>query len=382
MRIYLHSLTLLLCMMVMLMGVVNADETQTKQKAKPQEICFNKRDNALIDMHHIYSEYSYYDSKYGDGKKFPPGREAQLLKCIEDNYIQGTSFSWSARKESINLPSISFAKLFLKYGFNPIKIHADSYYKTILGSTARQNKKIKNPPNLTHEQIIKALYSEWGRQNTWFGNRPSDNAIKMIKLFLSLGVDNHKDSLIWKNSIILSLYRYNSEFDAEGRFVIPDEKYRADDIKAPHNIKVRYDGINEPNLFKITYFRTPVTYWLEEFIEREYPIEMLDSHALLYPRFMESASLDEIQSMTENPQAHKIAVNINCPYRGVEAETDGSADENNCPLTPSINMKDAMGRTPLHIAGNEGNQAVYDYLKNMGADASIMDYRNNLATLN
>ena len=82
--------------------------------------------------------------------------------------------------------------------------------------------------------------------------------------------------------------------------------------------------------------------------------------------------------MLDNPKAHAIKTNINCNYDKDEDEDETALI---CPLTPSINMRDAMGRTPLHIAGNEGNQAVYDYLKNMGADTSIMDYRGNSPTL-
>ncbi|MCH9852236.1 MAG: hypothetical protein K0U45_06500 [Alphaproteobacteria bacterium] len=44
-------------------------------------------------------------------------------------------------------------------------------------------------------------------------------------------------------------------------------------------------------------------------------------------------------------------------------------------------MRDAMGRTPLHIAGLAKNKAVYDFLITQGADITIKDFRDNLPIL-
>ena len=45
-------------------------------------------------------------------------------------------------------------------------------------------------------------------------------------------------------------------------------------------------------------------------------------------------------------------------------------------------MRDAMGRTPLHIAGEQGNKAVFNALITIGADTNIKDYRGLLPKLN
>ena len=394
---------------------INGDPESTRYVRK--EILHRFLASYLIT---IRNEYAYYAHTYDDDSYFPVGRKQRILSVIEEKYLQRSADSalfcsshtapCSPKNGNLlyNISNVPMARLLLYYGADlfDFVMRANNYYGSgtisadmldvikrtvpligVTKKTYRENVEMRDI--VRHNRAVKIMTEEEHQYLIFYASEdgladvigtvlgtdlPSNTAIKLAKLYLALGTDIHATTEQGDDALFHSLYYVWKSLLDDGNLIGIDEKHRADNVKAREINKIISRSV-------IHYYRTPVTYWLEEFIEREYPIEMLDSHALLYPRFMESASLDEIQSMTENPQAHKIAVNINCPYRGVEAETDGSADENNCPLIPSINMRDAMGRTPLHIAGEQGNEDVFNYLKNNGADASIMDYRNNLAIL-
>ncbi|MCH9845033.1 MAG: hypothetical protein K0U39_05945, partial [Alphaproteobacteria bacterium] len=197
-----------------------------------------------------------------------------------------------------------------------------------------------------------------------------------IKLYLSLGAHIYDQETRGTNSALYqSLYNY----DYRKEYSVPiDEKHRVSDVEDYMDAEIPRQVFDEEEEF---YYRSPVTYWIEDFIAKEYPIAMLDTHSLLYSAFIEAASVEDIADILNNPEAHKIPINSNCPY--IKADENGDKDEMEvgriCPLTPSINMRDAMGRTPLHIAKVTGNDAVYDYLIAQGADATIKDFRGNLA---
>ncbi len=325
-----------------------------------------------VDSNAIQYEYTYYGNKYDDGSYFPKSREQELLIYLENKYLRNHPYQQIEGKHYplAIVSSMAFAKLFLRYGAD---LMGKERGKSILANVAFQDYiNIKNVPDLSHDEIIKfvELISEHVITIPWRGNLPSNNAIALVKLYLSLGakgidgkngdaISSSLRSYSWSNhSPVASIYE---------NIVKPDEK------DFSHKV---VKEIDEGDIDTTVYYKTPVTYWLEEFIESGYSAEMLDTHKLHYPRFMKGASVEDVKDMLDKPEAYAIEVNINCNYDKDEDETALI-----CPLIPSINMRDAMGRTPLHIAGNEGNQAVYDYLKNMGADTSIMDYRGNLATL-
>ena len=216
----------------------------------------------------------------------------------------------------------------------------------------------------------------------------ASQAIALAKLYLSLGVDIHAITTVYdgipQNALTQSYMKYfkiiriNLGEDYNNKEAVFGN-IEPEDVPAidPNPLPDYYNGLQpKTDTKKYAYRKSKVTYWLEEFIESGYSAEMLDTHKLHYPRFMKSASVEEIKRMLDNPKAHAIKTNINCNYDKDEDETALI-----CPLIPSINIRDAMGRTPLHIAGEQGNEDVFNYLKNNGADTSIMDYRNNLAIL-
>ena len=219
-----------------------------------------------------------------------------------------------------------------------------------------------------------------------FGFNISTNSIlSLAKLYLSLGVDIHaittveddksRNALTASYIQYLKIIRINLGEDYNNKEAVFGN-IEPEDVPAidPNPLPDYYNGLQpKVDTKKYAYRKSKVTYWLEEFIESGYPAEMLDTHKLHYPRYMKSASVEDVKDMLDNPKAHAIKTNINC--------NENAKGEPICPLTPSVNIRDAMGRTPLHIAGNEGNEAVYNYLRNNGADTSIMDYRNNLAIL-
>ncbi len=331
-------------------------------------------------LNQVNFEYSYYAHPYDDSKHFPQTREQEILNHIENHFLKEHADKiFAGRFNPLEYTSsINIAKLLLNYG-------GQAFDNNILADFSWQSKRYKNiDPNLSHEEIIEIVKNNLNnmRKDYWERGKPNKNKIDLIKLYLSLGADINAKGFLERTPLTASLYIYvtfregSSSRDREDIKIIPhikpDEKHRADDIVVIKN----FEGSSIISYRHHTYYRTPITYWLEEFIEAGYPASMLDTHKLLYPRFMKGASVEDVKDMLDNPKANAIKTNINCNYDKDEDETALI-----CPLIPSINMRDAMGRTPLHIAGNEGNQAVYNYLKNNGADTSIKDYRGNSPTL-
>ncbi len=323
----------------------------------------------------IQHEYKYYDEKYGDSHNFPKEREQGLLNCVENKYFKKATDTENLFS-SLNFryaPPAPFIKLFLYHGFDIFKNDsADNLY--LVSAVYQGDFKHINIPALTHKEIVETLYPTSNisyLNKVWMGNMPKDIAINLAKLFLSLGV--HADKNDYNDIVTSSLYQYAPEQnggDFDSNHFKPDEKHRADDIQKPTKDS---DGNDVRKYeFSITFYRSPVTYWLEEFIAAGYPASMLDTHKLHYPHFMKDASVAQVTEMLKNPDAHKIPTNQNCPYK---------AEAMDCPLTPSINMRDAMGRTPLHIAGEQGNKAVFDALITIGADTNLKDYRGNVPKL-
>ncbi len=356
-KLFYPLIFLLLILQPIISVTVNAETVKTDEI--PSIVSF------LLNIH---PEYAYYGNKYDDGSYFPKAREQELLTNIEDNYLKKYPYQKLDDRDNPlgEVFHVSFAKLFLRYGGNPFDL---SFTVTPLsGVVSRSQINRKNVPDLTHDEIIAAIKNH---PKPWIGNLPSNNVIGLAKLYLSLGADIHFKDSYGRDVLYLSLYKYRWIGDGD----YDNETYaRLDEKHLSHQEKKSQE---EGNIRFIKYYKTPVTYWLLDFFVRGYSAEMLDTHKLLYPRYMKRVSVEEIKKMLDNPKAHAIKTNINCNYDKDEDETALI-----CPLTPSINMRDAMGRTPLHIAGNEGNEAVYNYLRNNGADTSIKDYRGNSPTLN
>ncbi len=326
----------------------------------------------------INYEYAYYAHLYDDGSYFPKTRQQEILSHIENYFLKPHAdkiFAGSINPLESTI-DVALAKLLLRYGGQAIEGRSGA---TVIVAISWQGQRYKNiDPNLTHAEIIDMIEKNPNDKisDYWFRRIPSNNAINLIKLYLSLGADIYTKDFLDRTPLIISLYTYE---DAPlhpykgSRKVVPhirpDEKHRAADI-------LRIDSDAGTNYFT---YRTPLTYWIEEFIEAGYPASMLDTHKLHYPRYMKRVSVEDVKKILDNPKAHAIKTNINCNYDKDEDEDETALI---CPLTPSINMRDAMGRTPLHIAGEQGNEDVFNYLKNNGADTSIKDYRGNLAMLN
>ena len=379
MRKYLHlsSCFLLMLLNITIVKTVSADEEFVYQYP------LTPVDSIIFDMHLIKHYYYYYAHKFDNKKMFPAEKETLFIQRIEKKYFLskkylGEGFFYFDALLT-NTPSIAFAKKLMKYGSDALAI--DKWNgSTLLTNAVYQRYPIKVLDfNLHSEKYLQYdIETEYHADNDdpsnnieWAKNLPFKNSIELAKLYMGLGVDIDVKNKEGENALTLSLASYvvflESYDGYKEEHKTYDDKHKANDIKKPHT----YVG------YATYYFyRTPVTYWLEEFIEAGYPASMLETHKLLYPRFMKSASVEDVKDMLDNPEAYAIEVNINCNYDKDEDETALI-----CPLTPSINIRDAMGRTPLHIAGNEGNEDVFNYLKNNGADASIMDYRKNLAML-
>ncbi len=323
----------------------------------------------------ILMEYRYYGDKYDDSSQFPQARQQELLHYFENSYLNTARYQRAfhnaeAKKYNplIIVPNVIFAKLFLSYASDPFyERHGTTPIEHQFSTFGSD--RTKDLPKFNHEKIIAILKDpeshgyEFRPWSLWLA---TPDTIALAKLFLALGDDINFNKAIKGSLYVYSRDEHDSEDfirNPERYYIYPDKIHRADDIIAPHYSKI----ITSDYYYK--YFRTPVTYWLEEFIEAGYPASMLDTHKLHYPHFMKDASVAQVTEMLENPDAHKIANNINCPYK---------AEAMDCPLTPSINMRDAMGRTPLHIAGEQGNKAVFDALIKIGADKSIKDYRGLL----
>ncbi|MCH9843878.1 MAG: ankyrin repeat domain-containing protein [Alphaproteobacteria bacterium] len=334
------------------------------------------------DLFFTSREYKYYGSKYDDGNYFPKSRERELLLHIENNYLKKAT-TYQAMYENDNplgyVSSIAMAKLFLFYEGNPFYIKDTNNSTPLMWIFGQVNIPDENTPDLTHQEIRNHIKDN---NIIWSSVLPSNNAITIAKLYLGLGADIHAKTNESRTALTSSLYVYVEGADewSDEPF---DPKHRADDIIEPHDDRKpgQYDN-DDYNDY--TYYRSPVTYWLEEFMAKGLPVSMLDTHLMLYPHFMKTASVEEVTDMLNNPEAHKIPANINCPYRGADIESGFEPDpysEATCPLIPFIHMRDAMGRTPLHIAGLAKNKAVYDFLISQGADITIKDFRDNLPIL-
>ena len=346
------------------------------------------------DMNLVRAEYYYHAGKYDDSKIFPAEREQFLIKKIEDEYFASGDVKELDEGYNLNafINSLGFAKMFLRYGVDGLYISKKTK-NTSLILIVRQSDTSPPKKDLTLAEVRQHVQFR-SEQDAYayldFGFNISTNSIlSLTKLYLSLGVDVHAIATVGndkpQNALTQSYMKYfkiiriNLGEDYNNKEAVFGN-IEPEDVPAidPNPLPDYYNNLQpKVDTKKYAYRKSKVTYWLEEFIESGYPAEMLDTHKLHYPRFMKSASVEEIKKMLDNPKAHAIKTNINCNYDKDEDETALI-----CPLIPSINIRDAMGRTPLHIAGNEGNEAVYNYLKNNGADASIMDYRGNLATLN
>ncbi len=344
------------------------------------------------DMNVVAAEYYYHAGKWRDSKIFPAEREQFLIKKIENKYFASGDVKELDEAYNLNgfVTSLGFSKMFLRYGVDGLYITRKAKYTSLIAVVSQ----IDIPPpkeDLTLAEVrdyVQFRSEQDAAAYLKFGWGISTNSIlSLAKLYLSLGVDVHAiankhdkphNALIESYITYIKIIRINLGEDYNNKeavfgYIEPEDVPAID----PNPLPDYYNGLQpKTDTKKYAYRKSKVTYWLEEFIESGYPSEMLDTHKLLYPRFMKSASVEEVKTMLDNPQAHIIKANINCNYDKDEDETALV-----CPLTPSINMRDAMGRTPLHIAGEQGNEAVYNYLKNNGADASIMDYRKNLAML-
>ena len=346
------------------------------------------------DMNLVAAEYYYHAGKYDDSKIFPAEREQFLIKKIEDEYFASGDVKELDEGYNLNgfVTSLGFTKMFLRYGVDGLYI-SRKFKNTSLILIVRQSDTSPPKKDLTLAEVRQHVQFR-SEQDAYayldFGFNISTNSIlSLTKLYLSLGVDIHAITTVYdgipQNALTQSYMKYfkiiriNLGEDYNNKEAVFGN-IEPEDVPAidPNPLPDYYNNLQpKVDTKKYAYRKSKVTYWLEEFIEAGYPASMLETHKLLYPRFMKSASVEDVKDMLDNPEAHIIKANINCNYDKDEDETALI-----CPLIPSINMRDAMGRTPLHIAGEQGNEDVFNYLRNNGADASIMDYRNNLATLN
>ncbi len=328
----------------------------------------------------VEEEYAYYFHIYDDGTHFPKSRERDILQYIETEFLQphgdeiieknGRAFLYYSH-------SIDMAKLFMRYGsiaFAPTKSHEVQPITGVAEQLIRQTNINKN---LTHDDIIAINESSNKNENEkWVYNLPSNNSIALIKLYLSLGANIYdKESYDANGALYESLYDYDYSF-AEEEGVKLDEKHKVTNIQKYISSETEINYYGEG-----IFYRSPVTYWIEDFIAADQSVTLLETHPLLYSAFIEAADVADVADILNNPKAHKIAINSNCPY--IKADKKGNKNKAEvkkiCPLTPHINMRDAMGRTPLHIAKVTGNDAVYDYLIAQNADTTIKDFRGNLA---
>ncbi|MCH9852085.1 MAG: hypothetical protein K0U45_01115, partial [Alphaproteobacteria bacterium] len=336
-------------------------------------------DKLLEYIRLVGKEYTYYANVYDDGSYFPKARTREILHHIEVHFLQPhrdeiMNVNENDKRVLYGSHNIDMAKLFMHYGAIAFAPSKSRNVQPITG-VARQYPRGKDiNKNLSHDEIIAIIKDPLANKDPVSGDLPSNNSIALIKLYLSLGANIFDQETRKTNgALYASLYDYS--FIREDGVPI-DEKHKIGWVGKYLGTEIENHHYGDGD-----FYRSPVTYWIEDFIAREYPIAMLDSHALLYSRFMETASVEDIADILTNPEAHKIPINTNCPY--IKAYKDGSIDEIEvkfiCALTPSIDMRDAMGRTPLHIAKVTGNDAVYDYLIAQGANTTIRDFRGNLA---
>ncbi len=328
----------------------------------------------------VEEEYAYYFHIYDDGTYFPKSRERDILQHIETEFLQphGDEIIESNKIAFLyHSHSIDMAKLFMHYGaiaFAPTKSNEFHPITGIVEQIPRQKNINKN---LIHDDIIAINgSSDRNEGENWIKSLPSNNSIALIKLYLSLGANIYDQTSRFHNGVLYeSLYKYNYWYKKKDSITL-DEKHKVTNIQ-------KYIGAETENhsFADGDFYRSPVTYWIEDFIAADQSVTLLETHPLLYSAFIEAADVADIADILNNPKAHKIAINSNCPY--IKANKKGNKNKAEvkkiCPLTPHINMRDAMGRTPLHIAKVTGNKAVYDYLIAQGADTSIKDFRGNLA---
>ncbi len=256
------------------------------------------------ELYNVIHEYSYYGNKYNDGSYFPQARAQEILTYIEDTYLKNKPYQtyYSDDNPLQYVASISMAKLLLYYGGDPIGKHPAYIPLNNVVTQSFPHKTIV--PDLNHDEIL-AFIAIDPYDKPWQGHLPSNNAIALAKLYLGLGADIHApsgtDAALDNSRILISTY--GSYGDTVSKYVVPDDKDYANLL------------ITDPSLEDAIFYRSPVTYWLEEFIAAGYPASMLDTHKLYYPRFMKDASVAQVTDMLENPDAHKIPANINCPYK-------------------------------------------------------------------
>ncbi|MCH9844042.1 MAG: hypothetical protein K0U39_00890 [Alphaproteobacteria bacterium] len=328
------------------------------------------------------AEYAYYGHAYNSDSSFPRMRARDILQKIEMdiiNQLQQLSDKDLARAQfsddlyhAFSLPVV---KLLLYYGANPVHRDAETGNSPINGIVRQAVVRGEDfKTGLTHTEMMEWYNSS--NNETWPNTLPSDTAINLTRLYVALGETIHKTddtrSAIY-DPLWLSLY---DEVTRVGyKLILRNAIGDARRVEEKYPWDTEYDH---------SYYTSPVTDWIQNFITRRHDAHMLDTHFLLYPRFMKTASVEEIVDILNNPETlNTPVINSNCPYRGADIESGVMRDpdpEATCPLTPHINMRDAMGRTPLHIARMTGNDAVYYYLIAQGADTSIKDFRGNLAT--
>ena len=290
------------------------------------------------DMNLVRAEYYYHASKYGDSKIFPAEREQFLIKIIEDKYFANGDhvelnnvYNLTAFIESIN-----FAKMFLRYGVDGLYISKKTK-NTSLILIVRQSDTSPPKKDLTLAEVRQHVQFR-SEQDAYayldFGFNISTNSIlSLTKLYLSLGVDVHAIATVGndkpQNALTQSYMKYfkiiriNLGEDYNNKEAVFGN-IEPEDVPAidPNPLPDYYNNLQpKTDTKKYAYRKSKVTYWLEEFIESGYSAEILETHRLLYPRFMKEASVEEIKKMLDNPEAHAIKTNINCNYDKDEDET-------------------------------------------------------------
>ncbi len=203
--------------------------------------------------------------------------------------------------------------------------------------------------DLTTEQVIVRM-AENHRRMPWHDAPKKTDKIALAKLYIGLGAN-----INFQQAVRDSLYANWEAADGwtDGTERAFDKADSANDIKSPETSRGFYQDNDDYS--DSWYYRSKLTYWLEDFVMKGYPASMLNVHRLHYAHYIKNAGVEDIEILL--------------------------ASKNDNGIPTSINIRDAMGRTPLHIAGEQGNKAVYDALIKMGADSSIKDYRENLAEL-
>ena len=235
----------------------------------------------IYEVQAIYSRHAHI---WNGSKPFPKEQEQKLIYKLEARYFRSGIYlqkdfdfnsDYIPDVISRRVPSVAFAKMYMKYGYNPIDNESDEYALiAAVRQIAPRTTKVALYVNKERIEVsIKEYYNKYyDKTEIDMSNvdLPVDNSIALAQLYLSLGADIHHIAPqleiidLDTNAFIHSLRYYDSFQRFSEKPTRPIEPL-PDELFAPTE-RTRFAKAPKR---KEKYRKTKVTDFLEDFVEAE-----------------------------------------------------------------------------------------------------------------